>query len=140
MAKQSRTPVVAAQINVISDVPGSVTVRAVAPTERMNDARPLAGFYIRRRYHNDEFALSDWRQFSKRWMEFVDEPPEDWVKAMELDEVQKAELMAKAIEEDKQAKAEPLMFALSQMLGGMGVKKPGDFDYSSGRMKDPQGI
>jgi hypothetical protein len=58
---------------------GRIAVKAVAPAERMDDGRPVAGFYVRRRYHGDEFMIEKAADFSPKWMRFVDTPPEDWV-------------------------------------------------------------
>jgi hypothetical protein len=70
---------VAAQVQVLNDVPGHITVRAKAPGGRLNDAKPLCGFYgFRRRYAGETFKISTWQEFSPRWMEFVDPCPEDW--------------------------------------------------------------
>jgi len=85
------------QVQVETERPGTVTVRAKAAPGREMDARPIAGFYVRRRFEGETFKINDWHEFSPRWMEFVDDPPADWVekiKAREGDielKVQKAE-------------------------------------------------
>lgn len=68
-----------ARVEVQTEVDGGkVRVRAIAPNGRINDARPVAGFFIRRRYHGEEFLIASWDQFYPSWMEFVDQPPEEW--------------------------------------------------------------
>lgn len=57
-----------------------VYVRALASTGKLNDGKPVAGFLLRRRYHGDIFALQHPQEFSPNWMEFVDMPPDNWVK------------------------------------------------------------
>lgn len=57
-----------------------VLVRALASTGKLNDGKPVAGFLLRRRYHGDVFALQHPKEFTPNWMEFVESPPESWVK------------------------------------------------------------
>lgn len=137
----SRAPVMKADISVLTELPSSggrrVKVRAKATLERTGDAHPVAGFFVIRRYDGDEFHLNDWKQFSSRWMEFVDEPPQEWLDAMDLNEKEKAALMAKQREEEKNSTGEAMVFAMSQALGRMMGRPPTEFDHSSGRFKDP---
>lgn len=72
----------AAQVKVETERASSnndVLVRAIAQPGRMNDGRPLAGFLLRRRYHGETFYIQNASEFSAKWMEFVDEPPEGWL-------------------------------------------------------------
>ena len=59
-----------------------VAVKAIAPIDRQDDARPVAGFYVRRRYHGDEFMIEKAEEFSPTWMRFVDTPPDEWIAAI----------------------------------------------------------
>ncbi len=128
-----------AQVDVITELPSKsgetrVRVRALAAKGHELDARPIGGFFVVRRYAGDEFYLTDWRQFSKAWMEFVDEPPQEWLDAMMINEEQVAELMAKQEAERTRNPAEELVLAMSRLMNQAGVK-PAQFDYSSGLMK-----
>ena len=58
--------------------PGTVMVRAVAHGEAINDGRPVAGFFVRRRYDGDRFLLASPDEFSPTWMRFEDTPPKEW--------------------------------------------------------------
>lgn len=72
----------AGKVNVETDVQergGIVMVQAVAPQNRINDSRPIAGAYLKRRYHDEKFLIRSPEQFSITWMRFVDEPPASWV-------------------------------------------------------------
>lgn len=80
---QARNPSIPAQVQTETEKPGVVLVEAVALAERMNDGRPSAGFFVRRRYHGDRFYLAKPAEFSPRWMRFVNEPPKEWVEKLE---------------------------------------------------------
>lgn len=139
MAKNSaREMPIAAKVDVTTDpvVPGIIRVRAVAPSDRKNDARPVAGFYVVRRYDGEVFSISDWKQFSRRWMEFIDEPPKEWLEALEIEEDKRAEVMAKAEAEAKVTPEERLVFAMSQVLGMQTGKSPNAFDASNGKFRE----
>lgn len=66
------------QVQTETDRPGKVLVQAKPAPGREMDARPIGGFYIRRRYAGDQFRINDWTEFSPRWMEFIEEPPAEW--------------------------------------------------------------
>lgn len=141
MSKPRTSVPIAAQIDVLTELPSPggvrVRVRAKAAKGHETDARPVGGFFVVRRYEGDEFYLTDWRQFSRNWMEFVEPPPKEWIDAMKLAEDQKAELMAKKEIEQKRSPEELLVFALSQAMRQQG-RAPADFDYSSGQFKTGQ--
>jgi len=87
------------QVLLETERPGTVAVRAKAAPGREMDAKPIAGFYVRRRFAGETFKINDWKEFSPRWMEFIDEPPAEWltkIKAREGD----IELMAQKAEEE----------------------------------------
>lgn len=70
----------AASVQVQTEIekPGFVMVCAIAHGERMNDGRPVAGFFVRRRYEGDRFMLADPSEFSPVWMRFEDPIPKEW--------------------------------------------------------------
>jgi hypothetical protein len=71
----------AGSVQVITEIEkpdGRVLVEAIASKERDGDARPIAGFFVRRRYHGDRFRIASPQEFSATWMRFVEEPPKDW--------------------------------------------------------------
>jgi hypothetical protein len=76
------------QVQVETERPGIVTVRAKPAPGREFDAKPIGGFYVRRRYAGDEFKIAKWQDFSPRWMEFVkpEEVPTDWIEAIKARE------------------------------------------------------
>lgn len=76
---------IAAKAVVEHERQGTVLVRAIPPSGRLNDARPVCGFDgRRRRYAGETFLISEAKEFSPRWMEFVDragnviDPPAEW--------------------------------------------------------------
>lgn len=125
------------------DPPGIITVRAKAPGNRTNDAKPLAGFiYGRRRYAGETFRLNDWKQFSPRWMEFVDEPPADWLQNIQQRESTTLDYVAKAKAEESKSPAQrqfETMFSMLEMQ--QKANHAGRFDPSTGKVVpviDPQ--
>lgn len=111
------------QVQVETERPGLVTVRAKAAPGREMDARPVAGFYVRRRFEGDTFKIGDWKDFSPRWMEFVDDPPAEWVERIKAREGD-IELMAqKAEEENSLSPREQVMrqmLSMAQVAAGGG--------------------
>lgn len=71
-----------ATVKVETEKDGIILVEAVADEARMGDGRPVAGWFVRRRYHGERFLLEKPEEFSARWMRFVDVPPKDWVEAL----------------------------------------------------------
>lgn len=137
---QSRAPraqAIPAEVRVIDDiaVPKGVRVRCLAAKGHEGDARPISGFYIRRRYEGDEFLIPSWEMFSSNWMEFVDEPPAEWLEKLEERDQRKIEVAAKAAEQREPPSAEDLMFAMSQMVARSIGRNPNEFDHSSGKFK-----
>ncbi len=57
---------------------GIVEVEAIASAEAIGDGKPVAGFYVRRRFHRERFLIAKPEDFSPTWMRFVDVPPGDW--------------------------------------------------------------
>jgi hypothetical protein len=142
MAQQSRKPIVRADVQVIDELTpaearSGVRVRAKTAKGHEDDARPIGGFYIKRRYAGDEFIITKPEQFSQVWMEFVDEPPAEWVTAMKLNDDRKAELMVKQQEPTPAPSMDALVFAMSQAISRSVGRPPTDFDHSSGRFKEP---
>lgn len=121
------------QLQVETDRPGLVKVRAKAAAGREMDSRPLAGFYIRRRYEGDTFAINDWREFSPRWMEFIEEPPKEWLDAIEKREGVREIVMAEAAANGVVEPARPSQFAMSQ--SNPVPRSSNEFDYGKGRPK-----
>ncbi len=115
--------------------PGKVLVRAKAAPGKDGDGRPIGGFYVRRRYAGDEFRINDWQEFSPRWMEFVDEPPKDWIEKIEGREGMRMDLMAEA--EVSNAKSPDQRFAemllsMSQVANGGGER--GTINFATGKV------
>lgn len=61
---------------------GFVLVEAQAHESRMGDGRPIAGFYVQRRYHGQRFRIEKPEEFSPNWMRFVEDPPKEWVEKL----------------------------------------------------------
>lgn len=111
------------QVQVETERPGTVTVRAKAAPGREMDARPVAGFYVRRRYEGDTFKISDWKEFSPRWMEFVDDPPAEWLEKIKAREGEIELMAAKAEEENSLSPREQVMrqmLSMAQVAAGGG--------------------
>ncbi len=91
------------KVQLETDRPGLVPVRAKPAPGHELDGRPIGGFYIRRRWAGEQFAINDWREFSPRWMEFVDETavPKDWWDKLKIREEERAAFIAKAEDENK---------------------------------------
>lgn len=81
--------------------PGIVTVRAICPAGKEGDARPVCGFFVRRRYPGDTFQINDWTEFSPVWMEFIDEPPAGWREKIDVKYKERKIAVAKAEAEDQ---------------------------------------
>lgn len=138
---QSKVATIKAEVNVIDELPvkgTAVRVRAKAAKGHEEDARPIGGFFVRRRYAGDEFYINDWKQFSANWMEFVDEPPQAWLDAMKVDAERKADLMAQQQQAEQKAADDKLVFAMSQLISRTMGRAPEEFDHSSGRFKGKQ--
>lgn len=115
-----------AQVFVETEKPGTVMVRAVASADKQDDARPVAGFFVRRRYHGDTFMLADWKEFSPRWMQFMGDVPTEW-----LDSI-KAKFGEFPDHEDDEPQVQaPQMFSMGQ------AAKPqtATINYSNGKVK-----
>ncbi len=141
-ARTSKTNAVSADIRVIDELPpdqlqNGVRVRALAAKGHETDARPVGGFFIRRRYAGEEFVIPRWELFSPNWMEFVEEPPAKWKEMIELRAQQKLDLEAKAAAEPPAPSANDLMFAMSQVLARAVGRTPQEFNFSDGTMKKP---
>lgn len=103
--------------------PGIVTVRAITPHGKEGDARPVCGFFVRRRYPGDTFQINDWTEFSPKWMEFVDAPPEGWREKIEAKYHEIAIAVAKAEEEDRLSPRERMqreVFSMADLQKGGG--------------------
>lgn len=111
------------KVQVETERPGIVTVRAKAAPGREMDARPIAGFFVRRRYAGDTFKINDWTEFSPRWMEFVDTPPEGWIERIKAREGN-IELMAQRAEAENAKSAEQRV--AEQMLSMAQIAKGGE--------------
>lgn len=138
---KSRAPQISAQVEVIDDLPvpkgTGARVRVIAAKGREGDARPIGGFYLRRRYEGEEFVIPSWEMFSSNWMEFVGEPPADWIEKIEAREQKKLEFAQAEAAKPKTTGAENLMFAMSEMMARAVGRTPGEFDYATGKFKEP---
>lgn len=113
------------QVIVETEKPGIVRVRAIASPDKQMDARPVAGFFVRRRYHGDIFAIAKWEEFSTRWMEFVDQPPQEWIEKIQAKYGEIPEL-ARAEQEEP----EPKTFSMGEL-----AKQPtATMNYSTGQV------
>jgi hypothetical protein len=117
---------IAAQVITETEKPGTVLVRAFANQDRMGDARPIAGFFVRRRYHGDTFLLARPEEFSPTWMRFVNDPPAEWA-----DQLKKVAKAHKVDLEDFTKPAETEMFAMSQVSDR---DRGAQMNYSNGRV------
>lgn len=142
------------EVRTVIDLPGEVTVMAIAHKDRLLDAKPIAGHYLRRRYHGDRFQIQNADQFSPTWMRLVDEPPSDWlptikkkvessidpeIRAMELYDLMAADnadqyLTPRQLAE-KKARAMSRTFAPSELQDERPSK---EMDYSNGQVRDKQ--
>lgn len=118
--------------------PGVVAVRAKAPNGRENDARPVCGFYVRRRYAGQEFMIAKWQDFSPRWMEFVDPTsvPEDWFEKIELREKQRDKVAAEAVIENAMTPMQRLVHEVFSMRdAATGGDEAGTLNFATGQVK-----
>jgi hypothetical protein len=108
--------------------PGIVTVQAFSEVgfERQNAA---VGFFVRRRRHGDQFKLANWKEFSPRWMKFVDEPPKEWREKIEAKFGKDSVSMAKGFD-----RIEETVEQLSMAQAGR-PREAGNFDFANGRVK-----
>lgn len=129
------------KVQVETERPGIVTVRAKAAPGREMDSRPIAGFYVRRRYEGDEFKISTWQEFSPRWMEFVDTPPQDWLDNIKAREGERDDFMAKAAVENAKTPQQRLaetFLSMAQIAAGGG--DGGTINQATGKVtKSKQG-
>ncbi len=130
---------ITAQVVLETESRGRVTVRAKAPGNRANDAKPIAGFFGAKRYYAGQtFRINDWQQFSPRWMEFVDEPPAEWIAKIQEREKTTEVFVAKRKAEDsktvqqRQFGAMFSMFQVQASQAGLGKQ----FDAATGSVKD----
>lgn len=115
--------------------PGTVMVQAFSEKgfTRQNEA---IGFFVRRRRHGDKFMIADWKEFSPRWMKFVDSPPAEWAEKIEAKYGKGAISMAKGFDRVVET-VEQQTLAQATM-----PQNAGQFDFSNGRVKktpDPRG-
>jgi hypothetical protein len=107
------------KVQVETEKPGTVLVRAKAAPGREGDSRPIAGFYVRRRYEGDTFKISEWHEFSPRWMEFIDTPPDGWIEKIQAREGSRDDLMAKAQVENSKTPEQRIaesMFSMASLM------------------------
>jgi hypothetical protein len=111
------------QVQLETERAGTVTVRAKAAPGRESDAKAIAGFYVRRRYAGDTFKINSWREFSPRWMEFVDEPPAEWLTQIKAREGEIEVMAQKAEEENALSPRDQIMrqmLSMAQVAAGGG--------------------
>lgn len=107
------------KVQVETEKPGTVLVRAKAAPGRELDSRPIAGFYVRRRFEGDTFKINEWHEFSPRWMEFIDTPPPEWMEKIQAREGNRDDLMAKAQFENAKTPEQKLaesMFSMASLM------------------------
>ena len=120
--------------------PGIVTVRAKSAPGREMDARPIAGFFVRRRYEGEQFKISDWREFSPRWMEFIDTPPSDWLDNIKVTEGCREDFIAKAELENARSPRERMAEQVFSMLSMMKDREEKVLEHSTGRIKPKSSV
>lgn len=102
-----------------------VLVRAVAQPGRLMDGRPVAGFLVRRRYHGEKFFIQSAKEFSANWMEFIDQPPKEWLPVIKS----KYPDFESREHDDPSGDAKPHEMSLADLSAKMSSS---DFDYSNG--------
>ncbi len=117
--------------------PGVVKVRARPPSGRENDSRPVCGFYVRRRYADDEFMIGSWADFSPRWMEFVnvEDVPADWLDKIEAREKERERVAADAMIENNLTPTQKMaaqLMSMAQVANGGG--EIGEINHSTGKV------
>jgi len=131
---------VAAQVQLVTEVPGRVLVRAKPPGGRLNDAKPLCGFFTIRRYAGETFRINSWQEFSPRWMEFVDPMPEDWGPHIEARERDLATFIENAKRENSRtAQQQQLstvfsMFEMQQRQSGAAAQRLADLEAQNAKL------
>lgn len=121
------------KVQVETEKPGIVLVRAKAAPGREGDSRPIAGFYVRRRYEGDTFKINEWHEFSPRWMEFVDQPPPDWLEKIEAREGSRDDLFAKAQIENAKTPEQKLAESMFSMASMMNAQPSAAINQSTGK-------
>jgi hypothetical protein len=128
----SRAAAIPAKAEVVTEKPGVVMVQAIATVERQNDGRPLAGFFVRRRYQGETFMIAEAKEFSPRWMRFVDEPPKEWhedLKKILGGDIE--DFMAESEEPRRRTPEQP--FSMTEV--SQRARTNQDIDYATGKIK-----
>lgn len=121
------------KVQVETERPGIVKVRAKAAPGREGDARPIAGFFVRRRYEGDEFMIADWKEFSPRWMEFVDTPPDGWVEKIKAREGD-VDVMARKAEAENAKTPEQRIAAQMLSMANVLNQEMGSINQATGKV------
>lgn len=122
------------RVQVETERPGIVKVRAKAAPGREMDARPVAGFFVRRRYEGDEFMINDWQEFSPRWMEFVDDPPPEWIEKIKAREGEIELVAKKAAEENALSPREQMLRQMLSMADVMRDRDERSINQATGKV------
>lgn len=124
------------KVQVETERPGIVQVRAKAAPGREMDSKPVAGFFVRRRFEGDVFMIAEWHEFSPRWMEFVDpdKVPKDWIEKIESREGNRNFLIAQAERENAKSPRELMAEAFMSMAQAAGGGDVLTINQSTGKV------
>jgi len=130
------------QVQVETERNGTVAVRAKAAPGREMDSRPIAGFYVRRRFEGDVFKINDWKEFSPRWMEFVETPPNGWQEQIDAREQANDQALVRAEIENNRSPREQIMsqmFSMASLMGNQPVETINQATGKRGTLKLSEG-
>lgn len=141
-----------AKVEVVTEYPGIVPVRAIESREGLLREKSACGFYGTKKYPGDVFKINKPEDFSPRWMEFVEPEnlPDGWQEIIDRRERDRAFRMneLKKLENKTAAsfQAEVIQLAVAQTLttlaqgqalnqGRTEAIPSHEINYSSGEMK-----
>ena len=114
--------------------PGIITVRAKAAPGREMDAKPVAGFFVRRRFEGDTFKINEWHEFSPRWMEFVDNPPQEWLDKINAREQNNQQIQTRAEAENAKTPETRIAETMFSMASVMRNQEGGTINQATGKV------
>lgn len=133
-------------LQVVTEIekPGTVLVEAYAPEGEFLRQNQAVGFFVRRRYHGDQFMIARWEEFSPRWMKFVGEVKQEWVEKIEAREklyqtnAEIASVEQGKTQADRQREiAEQAAKSVMSLSQAAKPEAAGEFQTSSGQIKKP---
>lgn len=126
------------KVQVETERDGIVRVRALAAPGREMDAKPVAGFFVRRRFEGDEFMLANWHEFSPRWMQFVDKPPQDWLDKINAREQNNLQVQTRSEAENAKTPEQRIAETMFSMASVMKDSDAGTINMASGKVTPPK--